>query len=358
MTDLHHPNIVRYSTCWVEIENEKDAALDSNRDNDLKSEYTRRDVLKEVEEVEQSEQSQSESSESLNYHTKTSSMGFEWDVEDEKSKSKEVQKQMSPVNKKKPRNFTHKKESSVFIKSLSKPLNEESSNIDNSSPASMLSNTDKLENSHGYTLHLYIQMEYCAGENLRNYLDSSKRTVFPDKVLKMFKRLLEGVNAIHKRGILHRDLKPANIFLDGDENIKIGDFGLASLDYNEETRGSTLQMRRSYKGTDRSLSMKIGTPMYSSPEQENGKRYNQKTDIYSLGLILCEMLADLSTHHERYQLFNSLRQNRELPAKFKTKFYRESELILRMTAHSPEERPTTEEIMAEIDRLMQAHIAA
>ena len=146
--------------------------------------------------------------------------------------------------------------------------------------------------------------------------------------------------------------------MDGDENIKIGDFGLASLDYNEETRGSTLQMRRSYKGTDRSLSMKIGTPMYSSPEQENGKRYNQKTDIYSLGLILCEMLADLSTHHERYQLFNSLRQNRELPAKFKTKFYRESELILRMTAHSPEERPTTEEIMAEIDRLVQAHIAA
>jgi len=50
-------------------------------------------------------------------------------------------------------------------------------------------------------------MEYCAGENLRNFLDSSKRTVVPDKVLKMFKKLLEGVNAIHKRGILHRDLK-------------------------------------------------------------------------------------------------------------------------------------------------------
>jgi len=355
MTDLHHPNIVRYSTCWVEIQTEKEAALASNRDEDLKSEYTRREGLKEVEEVEQSEQSQSESSESLNYHTKTSSMGFEWDVEDEKSK---VEKQMSPVNKKKHKNFAHKKESSVLIKSLSKPINEESSNIDHSSPASLLSNTDRVENSHGYTLHLYIQMEYCAGENLRNYLDSSKRTVFPDKVLKMFKKLLEGVNAIHKRGILHRDLKPANIFLDGDENIKIGDFGLASLDYNEEIRGSSLQMRRSYKGTDRSLSMKIGTPMYSSPEQENGRRYNQKTDIYSLGLILCEMLADLSTHHERYQLFNSLRQTRELPPKFKTRFERESELILRMTAHSPEERPTTEEIMAEIDRLLHAHIAA
>jgi serine/threonine protein kinase len=358
MTDLHHPNIVRYSTCWVEIETGKESALTSTRENDLKSEYTRREVLREVEEVEQSEQSQSsESSQSPNYHTKTSSMGFEWDVEDEKSK--EVEKPVSPVNKKKPKNFAQKKESSVFIKSLSKPLNEDCSNLDNSSPASILSNTERAEtSSHGYTLHLYIQMEYCAGENLRNFLDSSKRTVVPDKILKMFKKLLEGVNAIHKRGILHRDLKPANIFLDGDENIKIGDFGLASLDYNEEIRGSSVQLRRSYKGTDRSLSMKIGTPMYSSPEQENGKRYNQKTDIYSLGLILCEMLAELSTHHERYQMFTSLRQSSELPPKFRTKFIRESELILKMTAQCPEERPTAEEIMAEIDRLLQAQISA
>lgn len=352
MTDLHHPNIVRYSTCWVEIETEKESAMTPNRESDLKSEYTRREMLREVEEVEQSEQSQSESSQSANYHTKTSSMGFEWDVEDEKSK--EPEKPVSPINKKKPKNFAQKKESSVLIKSISKPLNDECSNMDNSSPASILSNTEMGEKSHGYTLYLYIQMEYCAGENLRNYLDSSKRTVVPDKVLKMFKKLLEGVNAIHKRGILHRDLKPANIFLDGDENIKIGDFGLASLDSNEEIRGSTVQLRRSYKGTDRSLSMKIGTPMYSSPEQENGKRYNQKTDIYSLGLILCEMLADLSTHHERYQLFNSLRQNRELPPKFRSKFHRESDLILKMTAQSPDERPTTEEIMAEIDRLLHA----
>lgn len=356
MTDLHHPNIVRYSTCWVEIETEKESALTTTRENDLRFEYTRREVLREVEEVEQSEQSQSKSSQSPNYHTKTSSMGFEWEVEDEKSK--EVEKPVFPVNKKKPKNFAPKKESSVFIKSLSKPLNEDCSNLDNSSPASILSNTERAENSHGYTLFLYIQMEYCAGENLRNFLDSSKRTVVPDKVLKMFKKLLEGVNAIHKRGILHRDLKPANIFLDGDENIKIGDFGLASLDYNEEIRGSSVQLRRSYKGTDRSLSMKIGTPMYSSPEQENGKRYNQKTDIYSLGLILCEMLADLSTHHERYQLFTSLRQSGELPPKFKSKFHRESELILKMTAQCPEDRPTAEEIMVEIDKLLQAQISA
>ncbi len=116
MTDLHHPNIVRYSTCWVEIESGKESALTSTRENDAKSEYTRRVVLREVEEVEQSEQSQSsESSQSSNYHTKTSSMGFEWAVEDEKS-----EKPVSPVNKKKPKNFAQKKESSVFIKSLSK----------------------------------------------------------------------------------------------------------------------------------------------------------------------------------------------------------------------------------------------
>jgi len=210
-------------------------------------------------------------------------------------------------------------------------------------------------------------MEYCAGENLRNYLDTSKNDVSQQKTLKMFRKLLEGVKAIHQRGILHRDLKynllhnfllivfrPANIFLDGEENVKIGDFGLASLGSPEELKGVTLQMRRSTsKTSDRSLSMKIGTPMYSSPEQESGKRYNNKTDIYSLGLILSEMLANLSTHHERYQLFNMLRKNHELPTELKTKFAKESELILKMTALSPEERPSAEELIMEIDQLLE-----
>ncbi len=141
--------------------------------------------------------------------------------------------------------------------------------------------------------------------------------------------------------------------MDGEENVKIGDFGLASLSNTEELRGSIIEIKRTNsRRSDRSLSMKIGTPLYSSPEQESGKRYNNKTDIYSLGLIFSEMLAGLVTHHERYELFRFLRQNHELPQEFKAKFEKESQLILKMTSESPEERPNAEAIIMEIDKFL------
>lgn len=94
--------------------------------------------------------------------------------------------------------------------------------------------------------------------------------------------------------------------------------------------------------------------MYASPEQAGGGRYNHKTDIYSLGFILAEMLSGLSTHHERYQLFKLLRDSHQLPAQFKDKYSRESELILKMTSFSPDERPTAEHLIGELDKLLNS----
>lgn len=79
--------------------------------------------------------------------------------------------------------------------------------VDQTPSASNFSQTDGSEYLEGHKLYLYIQMEYCAGQNLRNYLDSPEKKECREKLLKMFKKLLEGVDAIHKRGILHRDLK-------------------------------------------------------------------------------------------------------------------------------------------------------
>ena len=79
--------------------------------------------------------------------------------------------------------------------------------IDKTPSASNLSQTGSSEYLDGYKLYLYIQMEYCAGQNLRNYLDAPEKKACREDLLKMFKKLLEGVDAIHKRGILHRDLK-------------------------------------------------------------------------------------------------------------------------------------------------------
>lgn len=71
-----------------------------------------------------------------------------------------------------------------------------------------------------------IQMEYCSGMTLREYLDSSEFKIDRQKNLQFFKQLLAGLRHIHERGLIHRDIKPANIFIN-EGVLKIGDFGLA-----------------------------------------------------------------------------------------------------------------------------------
>lgn len=85
----------------------------------------------------------------------------------------------------------------------------------------------------------------------------------------------------NKQIILHRDLKPANIFLDENNNAKLGDFGFARA------------LAQSQDGQSVYANTYLGSPYYMSPEQCNGQEYNEKSDIWSLGIILYE-LAQLS----------------------------------------------------------------
>jgi serine/threonine protein kinase len=354
MTDLHHPNIVRYSTCWVEIESDKDVQETQQGKNGKSIGLTEGLDLGDISENEGSEPDDSQEREI----SKNSDLGFEWDLsERDKDKRK---KSLQKVGKTKEifKKHTEKKAprikrntSRLRLKTLTKSFIEEE--IDEMSRNSSLSRVDSTGEFPGCKLYLYIQMEYCPGQSLRNNLENPKRKVVREKVLEMFKKLLEGVHAMHSRGIIHRDLKPANIFLDANENIKIGDFGLALTDNFEEQLEGLGSKESAWKG--RKLhSLKVGTPMYTSPEQESGGHYDQRTDIYSLGLIFCEMLVNFVTNHERYNLLGQLRTKEELPATFMKNFAAESEIILRMTSKSPEDRPTAEQLMIEVDKLLEA----
>ena len=75
-----------------------------------------------------------------------------------------------------------------------------------------------------------------------------------------------------------------------------------------------------------------------------------------MGLIFYEMLEDFSTHHERYQLFNLIRKDHKVSPKFQARFPMESELILKMTALSPEERPNIEELINQIDKILEVTV--
>jgi len=121
----------------------------------------------------------------------------------------------------------------------------------------------------------YITMEYVAGENLK----SSIKRFGPlpiGKTIFLAEQICRGLSEAHKLGVVHRDLKPGNIMIDTEGNARIMDFGIAR---SLKERGITGE------------GMIIGTPEYMSPEQVEGKGVDQRSDIYSLGIILYEMVT-------------------------------------------------------------------
>ena len=128
---------------------------------------------------------------------------------------------------------------------------------------------------------IYIVMEYCPGGDLSQLIKrckQAKQYIKEDIIWKIFSQVVSALYACHtnKTGkILHRDIKPSNVFLDNNNNVKLGDFGL-SLQLNKE-------INFAYSN--------VGTPYYMSPEQVDENKYNEKSDIWSLGCFLYELVA-------------------------------------------------------------------
>ncbi|KAL9183928.1 hypothetical protein ACHAXT_002014 [Thalassiosira profunda] len=191
---------------------------------------------------------------------------------------------------------------------------------------------------------LYIQMEWCE-TTMRDMIDESKLSL--DFVWRALRQILEALVYIHCKNVIHRDLKPANIFFDSEQNVQLGDFGLATSNRSaSKLQGSEAQSIPEseadalYEAIDdisgllgpsssanlssnnpvsmSSITGGVGTAFYMAPEQEKarhlrskeGSSYDSKADMYSLGILLFEMfnLQPLgSTYMERAETLQRLR---------------------------------------------------
>jgi len=122
-----------------------------------------------------------------------------------------------------------------------------------------------------------ISMEHFLGRDLGTVLKQEGPLGVP-RVLQIAEQVLEGLCVAHEMGIVHRDIKPANILIADDEVVKIVDFGLASV-------GQTTRSRLTQSG------ILVGTPEYISPEQITGHEVDGRTDLYSLGVVLYELIS-------------------------------------------------------------------
>jgi len=174
---------------------------------------------------------------------------------------------------------------------------------------------------------LFLTMEYVDGEDLASVVRRIGR-LSPDKATEIARQICAGLAAAHERGVIHRDLKPANVMLDGTGKIRLTDFGLAGI-------AATI------KGAD----VRAGTPAYMAPEQLAGREVTTKSDIYSLGLILYEILtgkrafeastlAELTKQREAATVTNPSTLVRDLDPLIER-------VIMRCLENDPDKRPSS-----------------
>jgi len=140
----------------------------------------------------------------------------------------------------------------------------------------------------------YLVLEFVEGETLADRLD--RGPIEPDEAIELATQIARGIAAAHDAGVIHRDLKPANIKITPEGEAKVLDFGLARADDGQSTSGisdaATLTSPVQHSPTTPGVI--LGTAAYMSPEQARGRRVDKRTDIWSFGVVLYEMLTGAS----------------------------------------------------------------
>lgn len=189
-------------------------------------------------------------------------------------------------------------------------------------------------------------MEYCEGDTLRHAINNNEFLDEPLRITKILRQLLEGLAYMHEESgprpsLIHRDLKPENVFFRSKNDIKIGDFGLATRGYKRSSKRAGRYQQ--------AMSQGIGTANYIAPEVLSDTRYTTKADLYSLGIILFEMCYPaMRTGTERGLVLGKLRgQQPVFPSDFdREKFAKFVPIIEQLLRHNPDDRPSASQLIS------------
>ena len=197
---------------------------------------------------------------------------------------------------------------------------------------------------------LFIQMEYCEGNTLKELIE--KKSLKENEKWELIREIIEALNYIHeKKNLIHRDIKPGNIFLDKNNQIKIGDFGLAKITKKcSEKNNFNLPQNKnkeyySINFNNEIMTYNIGTKYYCSPEQEMTSKYTNKSDLFSLGIIIFEMFYDFKNLIERDRILRKIKEKHQFPENFKLLSKNLQELIINLTDLQPEKRMSAKKLL-------------
>jgi serine/threonine-protein kinase len=193
----------------------------------------------------------------------------------------------------------------------------------------------------------YLVMEYLVGQTLDEVMQQTK-PMAEDEALRVISRVCDALDYLHKHEVVHRDLKPQNIMLCNDGSLRIMDFGIAK---------AASSKRITFGG----FSPTLGTPDYMAPEQVKGQRGNERTDIYSLGAILYEMVTGRLPFEGQnaYQVMNARLVGDPVAPRAHNPALRPEveEIILHAMARNPNDRyQTAAEFKADLDAPHNVHI--
>jgi predicted Ser/Thr protein kinase len=202
----------------------------------------------------------------------------------------------------------------------------------------------------------FVVMELVEGVTLREVVSE---TCAPERAIHIARQAAEALRVAHEQGIVHRDIKPENIMVRADGDVKLLDFGLARLipQKGPQSLAETAMLADHQPVSRTSPGMLLGTPRYMSPEQARGETLSEATDIFSLGLVVYELVTGQHPFQSDSQIgvrhaivsrpaLSPSRLKPEIPAELET-------LILRMLEKDPSRRPNateTEECLAKLLR--------